>query len=225
MCSRCLAPRYVDISLANKFSYTGLRMEITHVFFDVGGVLGTNSWDRYNRAEAIRLFGLDNEYKDRHDEVIGDFESGRMTLEEYLHTTVFYKERSFTRAEFVAHIKAQSKPHADTLALARRLADRSAVHLMTLNNESEELNRFRIARFGLHHIFTAFLSSCWLGAVKPSRLIYERALGIAQAPAAQVVFIDDRMQNLDQAQALGMQTIHYTEATALETELQKFGLL
>ena len=200
-------------------------MEITHVFFDVGGVLGTNSWDRYDRAEAIRLFELDNEYMERHDEVIGDFESGRMTLDEYLHTTIFYEERSFTKAEFVAHIKEQSKPHVDILAIAKRLAAHSAVHLMTLNNESEELNRFRIAHFGLRDICTAFLSSCWLGAVKPSRLIYERALGIAHAPAAQVVFIDDRMQNLDPAHALGMHTIHFTDAAALEKELQKFGLL
>ena len=34
-------------------------MEITHVFFDIGGVLGTNAWDHEQRARAAERFGLD----------------------------------------------------------------------------------------------------------------------------------------------------------------------
>ena len=44
-----------------------------------------------------------------------------------------------------------------------------------------ELNTYWVALFGLRNIFIAFFTSCWMGALKPSRRIYERALEIAQA--------------------------------------------
>jgi hypothetical protein len=34
-------------------------MAISHVFFDVGGVLGTGEWDAGQRARAVERFGLD----------------------------------------------------------------------------------------------------------------------------------------------------------------------
>ena len=52
---------------------------------------------------------------------------------------------------------------------------------MTLNNESDELNRYRIEKFGLVADLRAFFSSCWLGVRKPMRKFYERGLGMAQA--------------------------------------------
>ena len=66
-----------------------------------------------------------------------------------------------------------------------------------------------MALFGLRNIFTAFFTSCWMGALKPSRRIYERALGIAQAQAASSLIIDDRERNLETARQLGMQTISF----------------
>jgi putative hydrolase of the HAD superfamily len=90
---------------------------------------------------------------------------------------------------------------------------------MTLNNESDELNLHRIRTFGLRDIFYAFFSSCWLGVRKPSRTIFDRALNIAQVQAPDVLFVDDREQNLIPARALGFETHHYTSATLLEREL------
>lgn len=95
---------------------------------------------------------------------------------------------------------------------------------MTLNNESDELNRRRIQEFGLDEIFDGFLSSCWLGLRKPTRKFYDRALNIAQARPQQSLFIDDREQNLMPAHALGMRTILYQSAPQLHAELMNFGV-
>jgi len=63
-------------------------MTITHLFFDVGGVLGTNGWDREQRSAAATHFGLDRaELDDRHDDAIGMLEEGRMRLDECLRNT------------------------------------------------------------------------------------------------------------------------------------------
>lgn len=197
----------------------------THVFFDIGGVLGTNGWDSEQRAEAARLYDLGSEFEPRHREIVGDWELGRISADEYLDIAVFYEPRPFSRADFLACMREQSRPDAESIALARRLAGAGEVRLFTLNNESAELNQYRIEKFGLQDIFDAFLSSCWLGVRKPTQRIYTVALAIAQAPPEQSLFIDDRPQNLAPAAARGMHTILYQDPEQLAAALQRSGLL
>jgi putative hydrolase of the HAD superfamily len=201
-------------------------MDVTHVFFDIGGVLGTNGWDREQRARAAERFGLDEEFETRHYEIVGEWETGRITMAEYLESTLFFDPRPFSREALIEVMLAQSEPYPETLLIAEDLRARNpGLRLMTLNNEAAELNVHRIEHFRLRPLFSAFLSSCWLGLRKPSRLIFERALGIAQASAERVVFIDDREQNLAPARALGYQTVRFTNASALEKALADLKLL
>lgn len=198
---------------------------ITHVFFDIGGVLGSNGWDREQRALARKHFGLEDEVEDRHQEVSSEFEVGRLDLAGYLECTVFFRERPFSRDQFADFMRAQSVPYADAIALARKLASRSDLALMTMNNESEALNLHRIRQFGLRGIFSAFLSSCWLDERKPTLRYFHRVLALTQVEPARSVFIDDRSQNLEPAQRLGMDTILYHDAAQLERELNERTLL
>jgi putative hydrolase of the HAD superfamily len=201
-------------------------MSLTHVFFDIGGVLGSNGWDRDQRARAIEHFGLDDDIDRRHHEVVGEWETNRIGLGEYLDVTVFYRERPFTRDEFVRFMLAQSEPNPETIALARHIAHRGQVTMMTLNNEAAVLNEHRIAHFGLRGIFTAFLSSCWLGVRKPAHAMFERALAIAQvADAEKALLVDDREQNLAPARAFGMRTILYESPDGLRRDLEAAHLL
>jgi putative hydrolase of the HAD superfamily len=198
---------------------------ITHVFFDVGGVLGSSGWGSDARARAVERFGLDGpDFDRRHREVVGPWEEGRLTLDEYLDCTVFDVPREFARDEFTAFMLAQSRPHPETIAVARALAATGRYRLMTLNNESAALNAYRVREFGLVPTFTAFFSSCWLGVAKPARRIYELALAISQAEAARAVFIDDRAQNLPPARGLGMHTIRFTTTDALRRDLAALGV-
>jgi putative hydrolase of the HAD superfamily len=200
-------------------------MSVSHIFFDIGGVLGTNAWSSPQRGRAAEHFKLDaGEFEQQHRDAIGTFEQGRMSLNEYLDATVFYRARDFSREEFIAFMQAESRPDQATIALARRLAGGGQYRLMTLNNESLELNLYRIEHFGLRDIFEAFFSSCWLGCTKPSHRIYELALGISQAPPDRAVFIDDRGPNLAPARALGMRTIHFTTGDRLAAELAALGV-
>jgi putative hydrolase of the HAD superfamily len=199
---------------------------VTHVFFDIGGVLGTNGWDREERAAAARHFSLDvAELEELHGEAVAMLEQGRMSLDEYLRITVFYRPRPFGPAEFKACMRAQSAPFPDTINLARALARTGRYRLMTINNESDELNRYRLEQFGLRDIFIAYFSSCWVGILKPARRIYEVALAMSQAQPEGAVFIDDRERNLEPARSLGMGTIRFTDAPRLRQELAGLGVL
>src|SRR5215217_3533004 len=102
----------------------GSRMDITHVFFDIGGVLGSNGWDREQRAAAVERFGIDAEdFQYRHEETVGALESGQISLDEYLDVTVFCDDRPFSRAEFKEFMFAQSLPWPESIAVARAVAE------------------------------------------------------------------------------------------------------
>lgn len=195
---------------------------IKHVFFDIGGVLGSNGWDKEQRERAVERFNLDpQDFQCRHEEVVSEWEEGRITIDEYLFITVFFAPRNFSREEFVQFMYSQSVPDQPVIDIARALAGHARYTLMTLNNESDELNRYRIEKFGIAEIFEAFLSSCWLGVRKPMKKFYERGLGIAQATPESSLFIDDRQQNLTPAMTLGMNVVHFKSATQLRSDLER----
>lgn len=199
------------------------RIEL--VLFDIGGVLGSNGWDREQRTAAVERFGLDaDDFQYRHEETVGALESGQMSLDEYLDVTVFCVDRNVSPPDFKAFMFEQSVPWPDSIAVARELSA-TGVRMATLNNESEALNIHRIETFGLRDIFPTFFSSCWLGLRKPMQQIYDRVLGMTQADPGATLFVDDRAQNLAPAAALGMKTIQFQTAERLRRELVDRGLL
>ena len=196
--------------------------EIRHIFFDIGGVLGSNGWDREQRQRAVEQFDLGaDDFQWRHEEVMGEWEEGRITLAEYLDIAVFHTSRSFSREEFIEFMYSQSIPDEATITIARLLSRQPAYTLMTLNNEAEELNVYRIEKFGISQIFEAFLSSCWLGVRKPIPGFFNRGLGIAYAEPETSLFIDDRPQNIISASTLGMNVVHFKSATQLRSDLER----
>jgi putative hydrolase of the HAD superfamily len=199
--------------------------EIKALFWDVGGVLLTNAWDRTQREAALERFQLDREeFADRHELVVSSFERGKINLDEYLERTVFYRPRPFGREEFKNFMYSLSQPDADALKLASQLA-RSGRYLMgTINNESRELNQYRIEKFGMRSIFKVFVSSCYVGLRKPEEGIYRLALDVTQQVPEECCFIDDRALNLEVAKRLGMHTIEMDHVEQLIAELQKLGV-
>lgn len=200
-------------------------IDITTVFFDLGGVLLTNGWDRHSRRHCVESFGLDyEEFRDRHEFVADAFETGRMTIDEYLERTVFYREQDFTVAAFREGMVAESQAFPDALAVVGELAAADGLLLATLNNESRELNQARIERFNLRRYFVAFFSSGFLGVKKPDQAIYRLALQITQRTPGECVFVDDRDLNLECAVTEGMHTIHYQDPSQLRRELAGLGI-
>jgi putative hydrolase of the HAD superfamily len=198
---------------------------IRAIFWDVGGVLLTNAWDRAQRTAALDHFHLDeDEFLDRHEMVVSSFERGKITLDEYLDRTVFYRSRTFTRDAFRDYMFSLSQPFPEVIAFAEKLSDSGRYFLATINNESRELNYYRIETCGLRQIFRLFVSSCFVGFRKPERDIYRLALEMTQVPAQECCFIDDRALNLECAAKLGMHTIEMQKLDQLREDLAKLGV-
>ncbi len=198
---------------------------IRALFWDVGGVLLTNAWDHNERKVALEHFGLDQEeFHSRHEMVVSSFERGKISLEEYLQRTVFYRKRSFSCEEFRDYMYTLSQPKADSLAFARSLAESGNYFMSTINNESRELNLYRIEKFGLRETFRLFVSSCFVGLRKPESGIYKLAIEVTQFDPQECCFIDDRALNLECAEALGMRTIQMQSVAQLRAQLEKLGV-
>ena len=198
---------------------------IRAIFWDVGGVLLTNAWDRKQRASALEHFHLDEEeFHDRHEMVVSSFERGKITLDEYLDRTVFYRARPFTREAFRDFMFSLSQPFPDALEFARGLSDSGKYFMGTINNESRELNYYRIEKCELRKIFRLFVSSCFVGLRKPEKDIYRLALETTQISAAECCFIDDRSLNLECAAKLGMHTVEMQTVEQLRADLGRLGV-
>jgi putative hydrolase of the HAD superfamily len=199
--------------------------EITTLFWDIGGVILTNGWDREARRDAASTFQFDwEEFEDRHDLSFPAFDTGQITLNEYLDRTLFYRARPFTREEFTAFMFAQSKEYAEVRAVLDKATQSGKYFVGAINNEPLELNQYRIEAFHLRRNFLVFFSSCFVRSRKPEETIFRVALEVSQRPPEQCVFIDDRALNLENPRRLGMKTIHHQNAEQLRAELGKIGV-
>jgi putative hydrolase of the HAD superfamily len=200
--------------------------EITCVFWDLGGVILSNGWDTEARAEAARNFSVDlADFEDRHDSMAEALETARITFDAYLDHAVFYRPRTFTKQEFIAFVFSQSKENAESRAVLDDLTATRRYLLAVVNNESAELNAYRIRTFQLTRNFVAFLSSCYLGVRKPGEAIYRAALNITQRVPEECIFVDDRQNNLEVPARMGMRTIQFKSAAQLRSDLKAYGLL
>lgn len=199
--------------------------EISTLFWDNGGVILTNGWDRDSRRKAVETFHLDwDDFEDRHELMLDAFEKGQVTLDEYLHRTVFYRKVPFTIEEFKHFLFQQSQPMPESLEFLAKLVQTKKYPMAALNNESTEINEYRIQKFHLREYFSAFFSSCYLGLRKPGAEIYIKALKITQRDPSETILIDDRGLNLECARELGMNTILFRNVAQLRDDLNRFGV-
>ena len=194
--------------------------KITTILFDIGGVILTNGWDEDNRREGAEFFKLNlNEIEKRHNAVFPDFEKGNVSLNEYVEDVIFFKERNFNREDFINFIKSRTRPYESSIQILEKLCLDKKYLLATINNESYELNLFRINQFKLYKYFISFFSSGFLNTRKPEPLIYKIALNVLHKNPSECLFIDDRIENIEEAEKQGMNTIHLTEVKELKNLL------
>jgi putative hydrolase of the HAD superfamily len=198
---------------------------VNTLFLDIGGVLLSNGWDRTARSLSAKEFSLDlDEMNERHHLTFDTYESGKLSLEEYLSRVVFYEERAFTKEQFKEFMFEQSKPYAEMIKLVQELKVKYGLKIAVVSNEGRELNTYRINKFRLHEFVDSFISSCYVHFRKPDADIFRVALDIAHVSAEQVIYIDDRSLFVQVAESLGLRGIHHTGYESTCRKLNDFGL-
>ena len=198
---------------------------ITALFLDIGGVLLTDGWGHAFRKLAANHFKLNwVEMEIRHNQAFDTYEEGKLTLEEYLGRVVFYKKRPFTRIQFRKFMFAQSKPYPQMIELVRKLKAKYGLKIIVVSNEGRELNAYRIRKFKLDGFVDSFISSCFVHIRKPDVDIFRLALDTSQAPARQVVYIENTPMFVRIAEGLGIRSILHTDYRSTCAKLASLGL-
>jgi putative hydrolase of the HAD superfamily len=199
--------------------------KIRTLFVDIGGVLLTDGWDHHARRRAAKHFKLEwTAIEPRHQLTFDTYEEGKLTLEEYLRRVIFYQKRPFTRAQFQRFMFAQSKPYPQMIGLMAQLKARHGLEIVVVSNEARELNEHRIRKFKLEGLVDSFISSCFVHIRKPDVDMFRLALDISQAPAPQVVYIENTPLFVQIAEGLGIRSILHTGYESTRDKLALLGL-
>lgn len=98
------------------------------------------------------------------------------------------------------------------------------IPIALLSNIDMRLSKL-IREFGLYEPFDPCLLSCEIGIEKPDPRAYKTLLEKLELPAKDIVFIDDRLENIEKAKELGIDAILFESPLQIRKELRNRKLL
>lgn len=112
-----------------------------------------------------------------------------------------------------------------TVMILNELKTLNKVSLYALTNWSEETFPIAQRRFDLLKLFQGIVVSGTEKTRKPFPKIYEIILKRYDLTAENCLFIDDSLDNVKAARALGISALHYTDPESLREMLISYGVL
>lgn len=202
-------------------------MAIKNIIFDFGGVL--MDWnpryffkDYFNDDEKMEFF-LKNVAVDDWN---AEQDRGR-TLKEGTEILIekypdWEKEVRAYYDNWTTMLRSDIPKNVEVL---RKLAD-TDYELFGLTNWSHETFPYALANYDFFELFKGkIVVSGEEKLIKPDPKIWELLLERYNIKAEESVFIDDNAKNIEAAKTLGFITVHVTEETDLQTELEKLGVV
>jgi len=101
---------------------------------------------------------------------------------------------------------------------------RAGIPTGILSNIGDAMSEGLVSRFDWLGSFSHRTWSHAHNLAKPEPAIYHLAADGLHTPPENVLFIDDRIENINAAIAVGMHTIQYLDHTTFEAEMQRRGL-
>jgi putative hydrolase of the HAD superfamily len=155
-----------------------------------------------------------------------DYDRGELDGVTYWQKVAASLGRSFSAAEIAAliglDIASWLHLRPGMVTLIEDLA--AAGHrLALLSNAPAEVAEV-VAALPIASLFEQCLFSCYLRAVKPQPECYRAVLALLGTGPADVVFVDDRADNITGAQALGIRGVHFTEPAQARAALARHGV-
>jgi putative hydrolase of the HAD superfamily len=212
--------------IASTVAITSLIATPQAIVFDFGGVL-TQEPKREMVVNFLReSFGFSRAEFERVHEVKRQAVKQGKTDEEFW--TSYAKEKgielpSHWSASFRTVMKDAIGINREMYALVSELKQQQ-ISVALLSNIDERLGKL-IRDFGLYEPFNPCLLSFEIGSEKPDLEAYEILLKELSLPAKEVVFIDDRFENIEAAQKLGIDAILFESVEQIRGELERRGAL
>jgi putative hydrolase of the HAD superfamily len=201
-------------------------MGITTVVFDFGNVLGFFSHRK--AAEQLAAYGQSVDPAEMHDFVFGsqlssDYEVGAISSADF--RAVVRRRFALTcdDAQFDAAYSDIFVPNVEACTLVPRLNGRYRLQLLS-NTTEIHCRWFRRQFADVLSGIVDLIFSHEAALRKPDPRIYEYCRSKAGRPAAECVFIDDVVGNIEGARAAGWHGIVYRPGGTLMDELAALGV-
>jgi putative hydrolase of the HAD superfamily len=204
-----------------------VTLALRAVIFDYGRVL-TGPPDPAAFAELMRITGLSADrldqfyWKDRNA-----YDEGKLTGIAFWHNVARDAGLKLTESE-IAELNlwdARMWTRGDPAMLAWQLAIKQCGLLTAIvSNMGDTVHEHMVRELRWLSRFDALVWSYQLGIVKPDPAIYRYALDRLGTPPEETLFIDDKVENVDAAVALGMKGIVFSDVEKLRTDLIESGL-
>jgi putative hydrolase of the HAD superfamily len=202
-------------------------ISVKAVLFDYGMVLSAPpdpaAWSRIRNLTKLSEEILHREYwAYRHA-----YDRGDLTAEAYWNRAAAGAGIVLTPVQITQLIAADtdlwSRINPPMLEWAQRL-QRAGIPTGILSNIGDAMAAGLLAK---HQWLSAFEHRTWshaLNLAKPEPAIYLHAIEGLHTPPANILFIDDKLENIETALSVGMQAIQYTTHNAFEQEMHTRGL-
>lgn len=154
--------------------------------------------------------------------LISAFDRGELTPKEFYEEVITTLETTINFDDFYSIYNDVFWLNPPTLELMKRLRER--YKLVMLSNTDVMRFGFIREKFPEVMIFDEYVLSFEVGSMKPQPHIFRVALERAKSKAEECVFIDDRRENIEGAEKLGIKGILYEPQMDLEALLKKAGL-
>lgn len=201
-----------------------MSQSITHIFFDLGNILvGLHAGEKL-RALAHRAGQDLTSFCEKiwSHERAHDYERGRHSCDEYFSLLAEELDLVHAQPELREAFCDIFHPLPDRVAVARQLAERYPLGL--ISNTCASHIRHLESHFDFFPLFQPRIYSHEVGARKPHPDIYAKALAAASARAESSLFIDDLEENLKTPAHQGWRTIHLPPKSDLASALRQAGV-
>lgn len=112
----------------------------------------------------------------------------------------------------------------DTVDILDQLVSKKQHKIVALTNWSHETFPVALERFEFLHWFEGIVVSGEEKTRKPFKEIYETTLSRFNIIAEQSIFIDDNLRNIEAANALGINGVHFKSSKLLIDQLKTFNI-
>ncbi len=189
------------------------------IAFDFGGVIGSDA-DQWNTTfkPVLDLTGLTSQ------EMVNIWEKHWSKLKIGAeHIQNYWTETSIKNKVDPEKIRETYNncitARRDMLELAKSL--KAKYKIVILSNDAKDWMDAKIRRFGLDKIFETIYSSADLHMAKPDKEIFDYVLSDLGVKPSELIFIDNQLNNYMASNAVGINTILFTDIEKLKSDLKK----
>ena len=192
------------------------------IIFELGGVLAHLDWDQVCGAlENLSTQGTDAVRAEVvNGPIVAESMRGNMGAQEFQRRLCDRLEIKIPYEAFVEIWNGLLRPNQEIVPLVEGL---KPGHELVLASNTDRIHfSYSIKHFPVLHQFDRHFLSYKMGLLKPETAFFDHVLKALDAPPGDCVFIDDRSENVDAAQRVGITSFRFDSVDQLQRDLKQF---